>query len=88
MSASNTNLEKQKRRHMAPIIGISAALIVAFGMFLAYLAYTADTDEAAAPPPAQTEAPAEIQAPGTPTTPMTEPDAAPGTIEQAPAPIE
>ena len=42
MSASNTNVEVQKRRHKGPILGISIVLVwaaVLFGGFLVWTVY-------------------------------------------------
>lgn len=44
MSAPDTNLNKQKRRHVGPMLGISAGLAVVVVMFLGYLAYSVDTE--------------------------------------------
>jgi len=85
MSASKTNLDKQKRRHIGPIVGITLALLVAAGLFFGYMVYTADTDETP-PPQAQTEEPSTRPATGAPATPMTDPEPAPSVIEPAPAP--
>lgn len=85
MSASKTNLEKQKRRHVGPLVGITLALLVAGGLFFGYMAYTADTDETP-PPEAQTTEPSTRPAVGAPATPLDDPDPAPSVIEPAPAP--
>lgn len=44
MSASKTNLEKQKRRHRGPLIGIAVALAAALILFLVYILTLADTE--------------------------------------------
>ena len=67
MSSPQTNLEKQKRRHIGPIVGISAALAFAAVMFFAWTFWSA---QEATPPegadvqidgrtgePSQTDAP-------------------------------
>lgn len=36
MSAPQTNIERQKRRHAGPIIGIIAGVLFAIGLMLAY----------------------------------------------------
>lgn len=37
MSASQTNIDTQKKRHFGPLIGISAVLIFAAAMLVVYL---------------------------------------------------
>jgi len=85
MSAPDTRLEKQKKRHRGPLVGIALALLVAGGLFVAYLGYTAQTDTPTAvdPVPA-TPLPAE----GAPVTPLADPDSAPSVIDETPAPTE
>lgn len=39
MSAPRTNVERQKARHRAPLIGIALSLVFAALIFIAYLAY-------------------------------------------------
>lgn len=41
MSASNTNLEKQKKHHKGPLVGIASVVILAVTLFLGLLAWTA-----------------------------------------------
>lgn len=41
MSSPQTNLEKQKRRHIGPIVGISAALAFALVLFLGWSFWSA-----------------------------------------------
>jgi len=63
MSAPQTNLEKQKRRHKGPLIGMAVGLIV--GVLLMIYWGAAGSDDIATPPDAQdTTAPAVVQ-PGT-----------------------
>lgn len=64
MSAPNTNLERQKRRHAGPILGIIAVLVFALGLFLAYTTVLVDEGQ----PPAQTPDQAVPQTQGTPET--------------------
>lgn len=40
MSAPETNVDKQKKRHAGPIIGISAGLVFVAIILVAYLVYT------------------------------------------------
>ena len=40
MSSPNTNVEKQVSRHSGPIVGISAVLVFAGLLFVAFLAWT------------------------------------------------
>ena len=85
MSASKTNLEKQKRRHVGPLVGITLALLVAGLLFFGYMVYTADNDETP-PPQAQTDEPSTRPATGAPATPLDDPQPAPSVIEPAPGP--
>lgn len=39
MSAPQTNLERQKRRHAGPIIGMVAVVIFALGLLFFYMTY-------------------------------------------------
>lgn len=50
MSAPNTNIDKQKRRHWGPLIGM--AVVVAFGlmMIMMWLGEEAAQSDPAAPP--------------------------------------
>ncbi len=52
MSASDTNIAKQKKRHVGPLVGIAAALgfaAVLFFGFLLWTAYLADNPNAESP---------------------------------------
>ncbi len=42
MSAPETNIEKQARRHKGPLVGIIGAVIVAGLLFIAFLTWVAD----------------------------------------------
>ncbi len=42
MSAPETNVETQKKRHRGPLIGILAAVLLVAAVFVAFLAWTAD----------------------------------------------
>lgn len=86
MSASKTNLEKQKRHHKGPLIGITLALLVAAGLLFGYMVYTADTDTEAPATQTQTEDPSTLPARGTPATPMDDAEPAPSVIDPAPTP--
>lgn len=89
MSAPDTDLQKQKRRHWGPLLGIATALAVAAILFFVYLGYSADTDTPERQPAAGQVDPEQGQpAEGTPETPLTTPDAAPQVIEPEQAPAE
>jgi len=88
MSASKTNLEKQKRRHAGPLIGITLALLVALALFLGFLIYTADTDEAEPAGQTRSGETIGIPVPGAPATQMNDPEPAPSAIEAEPTPTE
>lgn len=60
MSASNTTLKKQKRRHKGPLIGIAIALGVAGILFLVYLLVLADPEVEDPAADLTTEEPAEV----------------------------
>ncbi len=47
MSAPQTNIEKQKRKHKGPLIGMAIGVVFAVGMLALLIGYTAD--EAGAP---------------------------------------
>lgn len=52
MSASNTNLDKQVRRHRGPLFGIAMVLIFAavlFAGFMVWTAYASDNPTAQSP---------------------------------------
>ncbi len=42
MSAPETNVETQKKRHRGPLVGILAAVLLVAAVFVAFLAWTAD----------------------------------------------
>lgn len=85
MSASNTNLEKQRRRHIGPLVGISLVLLVVAVMFAGYLFMSVDTEDQ--PAPAQhSEQPAALPTPGEPATPFGDTSPEPSVIEAEPAP--
>lgn len=86
MSASKTNLDKQKRRHFGPLIGITLALLVAGGLLFGYMVYTADTEDAAPATQIQTDDPSTLPAQSTPATPLEQADPAPSVIAPAPTP--
>ena len=46
MSAPQTNLEKQERRHAGPLIGIAACIGFAAILLVAYFGFIADAPEA------------------------------------------
>ncbi len=88
MSSPKTNLEKQKRRHWGPLVGIAIALIVAALLFLWLMGYIADTDTPdPGPQPVieESEPGAGIPGEGTPATPLT-PEAENSVIEVPPEP--
>ncbi|CQR84445.1 hypothetical protein SAMN04488021_11173 [Paracoccus aminovorans] len=73
MSAPRTNIEKQKRHHLVPIIGIIAVVLIALAGFLWWFGDETNDPEI----PGQTPGPAdEIAAP---------PDATPAPAPDAPA---
>lgn len=52
MSASNTNLEKQAKRHRGPLFGIAMVLLFAgvlFAGFMIWTAYQSDNPNAESP---------------------------------------
>ena len=52
MSASNTNIEKQAKRHLGPLFGIAMAVIwaaVLFAGFMIWTAYQGDNPNAQSP---------------------------------------
>ncbi len=61
MSAPDTDLKKQERRHRGPLWGILAVLVLVAVGFFAYLAYTADTETPAPAPDASQVAPDQSQ---------------------------
>ena len=85
MSAPRTNIKKQGRRHIGPLIGIALSILVAGGLLVGYMAYAVDTDETPAPE-MQTDDPSVLPAPGTPATPMDDASPAPSVVAPAPTP--
>lgn len=80
MSAPQTNIERQKRRHRGPIAGISAGLAIVLLLVLGYgwLGGSAENPSVAEP---ETAIPA--------TEPMADPSAAPATdVEEQVAPAD
>lgn len=66
MSAPDTNIDKQKKRHAGPIIGITAGLVFVALCLVAYLVYTSSpSTEGDDPAPAVGEvaAPRDVPAP-------------------------
>ena len=88
MSSPKTDLEKQKRRHIGPLAGISIALAVALAMFVGYMYYSVDSEPAVDAPAEPAELPETgLPAEGTQTDPLTPTGpSAPQVIEEAPAP--
>ena len=86
MSAPDTSLKKQKRRHVGPIVGITAALIFVGLLFLGYLTYVADTDPSE-PAVVETGPEGAMPAEGVPARPLADPDPAPQVIESEPEPL-
>jgi hypothetical protein len=86
MSAPQTNLEKQQRRHRGPLTGIVVVLAVVSVMAIGLLAYL--SRNAAEDPPAT---PAAVTAPlpaeGAPATPLADPTPAPQVLETPEAPV-
>lgn len=57
MSAPQTNIEKQKKRHRGPLIGMALLVVVAVPVFLLWLTPDAETDvntDAVLPAPTET----------------------------------
>ena len=42
MSAPQTNLEKQKRWHRGPLVGMAAVVLIVLGLFAGWLVFLAD----------------------------------------------
>ncbi|MFO6463748.1 hypothetical protein [uncultured Jannaschia sp.] len=42
MSAPNTNLEKQEKRHAGPLIGIGAGVVLALVLLIAFIFFMGD----------------------------------------------
>jgi hypothetical protein len=85
MSAPKTNLEKQKRRHWGPLVGIALALTVATLLFLWLVGNIADTDTPEPVPQPAVEDAGGLPATGEPATPMSPEVTAPPVLE-SPAP--
>ena len=49
MSAPNTDLEKQEKRHAGPLIGITAGIILAIVLLVSYIFFIATPDEVSEP---------------------------------------
>lgn len=45
MSAPDTNLDKQKKRHAGPLVGITAGLVFAAILLFAYLTFVATPED-------------------------------------------
>ncbi len=87
MSAPDTGLARQKRRHIGPLAGIAMVLGVVAALFFGYLAYSVATNTTEPTPAATPAVPgAGLPAEGAPATPLTAPEPAPQVIEPA-API-
>jgi hypothetical protein len=50
MSAPDTNVETQKKKHAGPLIGIVGGLVLAAILLVAFLFFVTDSDEGAAAP--------------------------------------
>ncbi|MEI4470051.1 hypothetical protein [Frigidibacter sp. MR17.24] len=74
MSAPRTNIEAQKRRHVAPLVGMLAVVVFAVGLILWWL--TDESAEAPGPTDDATAVEPTAAAPGTPD-PTTTVDPAP-----------
>ena len=55
MSAPNTNLDKQRRRHWGPLIGMAVVVIFGVVMIFFWLGEEAAQSDPAAPPPVTQE---------------------------------
>lgn len=74
MSAPRTNLEKERRRHWGPLLGMAIVTIFAVGLMIYWLfEEVAQSD----PPPPPMEEPGAVQGSATPADPF-EADQAPG----------
>lgn len=85
MSAPRTNIEKQRRRHVGPLVGLTIILVAVSLLFFGYMAYHADTDETPEPQ-IQTDDPSVLPSPSTPATPLDGSSPNPSLIAPAPAP--
>lgn len=54
MSAPDTNMKKQERRHKGPLIGMAGVLI--FAAVIGFIALSGGGDETLQTPPAETQA--------------------------------
>ena len=63
MSAPNTNIERQKRRHMGPLLGMVGAVAFALVLFFGYTTFIVDNGQT----PGETGT--QIEGVPTPTTP-------------------
>lgn len=88
MTPPDSNLDKQKKRHRGPLLGIAAVLVFVGLLFLGYMTYLVDTDTPEEPTATEETLPdgEGIPAEGAPVTPMDDPDGAPQVIEQEPTP--
>jgi len=86
MSAPDTSLKKQRRRHKGPLIGMAVAILVG-GTLLVWLlmrTFGDAPDDAAEPTPPSAETTTGIPAEGSPTGATD--TGAPGTVLDSPAP--
>lgn len=86
MSAPDTNLKKQRRRHRGPLIGMAVAVTVASLLLLWLIARTVSDapDETADPTPPSAETSTGLPAEGSPTGATD--TGAPETIQDSPSP--
>jgi hypothetical protein len=87
MSAPKTNIQKQKRRHWGPLLGIALALIVATLLFLWLMGYLADTETPDPAPAPVVEQEGGLPAGGAPESPMS-PEVEATPVETMPAPAQ
>lgn len=82
MSAPQTNIDKQKRRHWGPLTGIALVLGLVAVLFFAYTAYVSTNEETVAP---EVSGPAgqAIPSAGAPATSLSDTDPAPTIIDQS-----
>lgn len=90
MSAPDTNLKKQTRRHRGPLIGMALAVIlaVAFLGWLLVRTLVVEPEQPAQAPATQTESDTGIPAEGTVVGPLNDPDDAPQIIDEPNPPAE
>ena len=89
MSAPDTNVKKQAKKHKAPLIGMAVAAGVAL-LLLVWLGsqyLTVDPDESAEPP-ATTEETIGLPAEGDVSTPLQDGTSTPQVIEEQPTPSD